>query len=76
MAATRRTTTTRSTVRETRATSRIADKDADDAEAPPAESKVGLAESMIMITTLLLLVALVLTDYALGKHFGEGLLFK
>ncbi|MFN0243432.1 MAG: hypothetical protein ACKVWV_11120 [Planctomycetota bacterium] len=75
MAATRRTTTTR-TARDTRATSRIADKEADDAEAAPAESKVGLAESMIMITTILLVAALVLTDYALGKHFGEGMLFK
>jgi len=75
MAATRRTTTTR-TVRETRATSRLADKETDDGDAAPAESKVGFAESVIMVTTILLLVAIVLTDYSLGKHFGTGVFFK
>jgi hypothetical protein len=75
MASTRRTTTTRTTARETRATSRIGD-DAVEGDVAPAKPGLGLAEAAVFATTALLLAAILLTDYQLGKYFGSGLFFK
>lgn len=75
MAASRRT-TTRTTTRETRATSRIGDDAAEAEEASPAKAGLGLTEAAVFVTTALLLAAIVLTDYQLGKYYGSGLFFK
>jgi hypothetical protein len=76
MASTRRTTTTRTTTRETRATSRIGDDAAEGQEIVEVKPGLGLAEAAVFATTALLLAAIVLTDMQLGKFFGSGLFFK
>ncbi len=70
----RRTATTR-TERESKVTSRITTTNAD---APPEETQGGLgyADAIVLITTVLLLAAFVMTDYLLGKQFGKGMFFK
>ena len=46
-------------------------------EAAVAEDKgLGLAEAVILSTTVLLLAAILLTDAYLGKRYGAGILFK
>jgi len=54
-------------------------------KAAPAAAEVEVVEEaggmtiddgIPMVTTLILLVAIVLTDYVLGTHYGEGLFFK
>jgi hypothetical protein len=69
----RRTATTR-TERESKVTSRITTT----TDAPPAETQGGLgyADAIVLITTVLLLAAFVMTDYLLGKQFGKGMFFK
>jgi hypothetical protein len=42
------------------------------AEAPPADPSVGLATAMIVLTTVILLVAIVTTWKILGTHYAEG----
>jgi hypothetical protein len=70
----RRTATTR-TQREVKVTSRMSSGTAD---AAPESDKPGLgyADSIVLVTTVLLLVAFVMTDYLLGHQFGKGLFFK
>lgn len=65
--------TTKTTTRETKVTSRKA------ADAPVVvDDAKGMTfnDGLVIVTTLLLLTAIVLTDYLLGKHFGSGLFFK
>jgi hypothetical protein len=71
----RRTATTRTT-REVKATSRMSPGTA--AEAAPESDKPGLgyADSIVLVTTILLLAAFVMTDYLLGHQFGKGMFFK
>jgi hypothetical protein len=75
MASTRRT-TTKTTTRETRATSRIGDDAGEGQEVAEPKPGLGLTEAMVFATTALLLGAIVLTDMQLGKFFGSGLFFK
>jgi hypothetical protein len=37
---------------------------------------LGLAEALILATTVLLVAAIVLTDAYLGKRYGSGIFFK
>lgn len=70
-----RTTTTVTQTRESRgATSRIADGGDQPAAAPKAG--MGLGDAMGIVSFLLLLTAIVLTDMMLGKQFGAGMFFK
>jgi len=69
-----RTTTTVTQTREPRATSRIADGGDQTAVAPKAG--MGLGDAMGIVSFLLLLTAIVLTDMLLGKHYGGGMFFK
>jgi hypothetical protein len=72
----RRTVTTTKTERESRVTSRKTTGDAD--TAAPAESGggFGYADAIVLITTVLLIAAFLMTDYLLGKQFGKGMFFK
>jgi hypothetical protein len=69
----RRTATTR-TERESKVTSRITTTD--DAPAEEKEGGLGYADAVVLVTTVLLLAAFVLTDYLIGKQFGKGMFFK
>lgn len=40
------------------------------------ERGLGIDEGLIILTTLCFLAAILVTDYALGTHYGEGLFFK
>lgn len=60
--------------RESRATSRMADGSDEAAEAPKAG--MGLGDAMGIVTFLLLISAIVLTDKLLGEHYGTGMFFK
>jgi hypothetical protein len=71
--AARRTTTARTTTRETKVTSRA--RPGGDVEVVERSEGWGLAEAMGIVTTILLLAAIVTTDYFLGKYFGKGLFF-
>lgn len=48
------------------------------AEVEVVEESAGLSidDGIPMVTTLVLLVAILVTDYVLGTHYGEGLFFK
>ncbi len=48
------------------------------AEVEVVEESSGMTidDGIPIITTLLLLVAILMTDYVLGTHYGEGLFFK
>ena len=62
--------------RETRVTSRKVegqDTPGDDGEPKPG---LGLADGICIVTTLVLLAAILMTDYLLGKHYGSGFFFK
>lgn len=37
---------------------------------------LGIDEGVIILTTLCFLAAVLITDYALGTYYGEGLFFK
>jgi hypothetical protein len=60
--------------REARATSRMAEGGDETAAAPKAG--MGLGDAMGIVSFLLLLAAIVLTDMLLGKHYGGGMFFK
>ncbi|MCY2961219.1 MAG: hypothetical protein NTY35_13745 [Planctomycetota bacterium] len=60
--------------REARATSRMAEGGDDAAAAPKAG--MGLGDAMGIVTFLLLIAAIVLTDSMLGKQYGGGMFFK
>ncbi len=69
-----RTTTTVTQTRDSRATSRIADGGDQPAAAPKAG--MGLGDAMGIVSFLLLLTAIVLTDMMLGKQYLGGVFFK
>lgn len=69
----RTTTTTTTTTRDSRATSRMADGSDQVAEPKPG---MGLGDAMGIVTFLLLIAALVLTDKILGEQYGAGMFFK
>jgi hypothetical protein len=71
MAAARR--TTARTTRETRVTSRVG-TDAG-AEVAPASTGLGLAETIGIVTAVLLLGAILAMDYAAGTLYGKGIFF-
>jgi hypothetical protein len=73
MAAARKTTTARTT-RETRVTSRAST--AQDATAAPTPSGIGLAEVVGIVTTLLLIAAILAIDYSNAKQLGAGIFFS
>ena len=64
----RRTTTTTTTESETPERGSVAVEDKD--------KGLGLAEAVILSTTVLLFAAILLTDAYLGKRYGAGILFK
>lgn len=72
--AARKTTTTRTT-RETRMTSRSAAAPAPEAVAGEKPSAIGFGESVGIVTTLLLVAAILMTDYMMAKSFGGGVFF-
>jgi hypothetical protein len=70
----RRTATTR-TERESKVTSRMTTTNSD-APSEEKEGGMGYADAVVLITTILLLAAFLMTDYLLGKQFGKGFFFK
>ena len=68
----RTTNTTRTTTRETRVTSRVGTE----AAAQAAPSGLGLTETVAIVTTIVMIAAILMTDYYLGKQLGTGLFFK
>lgn len=75
MAAARRTTPTR-TGRETRATSRLPDAGDENEVAAVEKPGLGFSDTLVFVTTALIVFAIVLTDYNLGKFFQAGVFFK
>jgi hypothetical protein len=72
----RRTQVTKSTRRETKARSKMpAATEAAEVEVVEEGRGLGLGDGMAIVTTLMLLVAIVMVDYLLGKHYGKGLFF-
>jgi hypothetical protein len=80
MAAARRPSVSQSSTRDRRggqAVSRtVGVAEEDDGEEPEPKPGFGLPDAMVFATTALLLAAIVVTDYWLGKQFGEGMFFK
>lgn len=73
----RRTATSYRRTTTTTTTTEGADAPARESAAVATEDKgLGLAEGLILATTVLLLVAIVLTDAYLGKRYGAGMFFK
>jgi hypothetical protein len=70
MAARKTATRTTRTTRETKTTRQPAVEPAVEEGPGP-----GLADGLVIVTTLLLVAAILLTDYLLGKHFGRGVFF-
>ena len=70
----RRTTTT--TTRTARTTTRTNEPADDAAEVVVTDSGLGLADGMIFVSTVLLIAAILLLDYHMGKHLGTGMFFK
>ncbi len=63
--------------RDTKARSRkAAPAPALEVEVVEEEKGLGIDEGLIILTTLVFLAAVLVTDYALGTHYGEGLFFK
>jgi hypothetical protein len=69
----RTTNTTRTTPRETRVTSRVGTEANGQAAAP---SGMGLTESVAIVTTIVMLAAILMCDYYLGHQFATGVFFK
>jgi len=67
------TTTTTPGARQTRATSRMVEGGE---EVVVVKQGMGLGDAMGIVTFLLLIAAIILTDYMLGKQYGSGLFFK
>lgn len=59
--------------REPRATSR---KGSDPAPAGAPSSSLGLAEAIAITSTVMLIAAILMTDYYLGHQLGSGVFFK
>ena len=72
--AARKTTTTRTT-RETRMTSRAGAAPAPDVVVVDKPSSVGFGEAIGIVTTLILIGAIVMTDYLMARSFGKGVFF-
>lgn len=63
--------------RDTKARSRkAAPAPALEVEVVEEERGLGIDEGLIILTTLIFLGAVLVTDYALGTHYGVGLFFK
>jgi hypothetical protein len=64
------------TVSKTRSVTRT--QAAPEAEVEVVEESKGMGweGGVAIITTILLLVAILMTDYDLGKHYGTGMFFK
>jgi hypothetical protein len=60
--------------RETRTTSRLAEGAAEGEEAP--KKGLGLPEAIGIVTFLMIVAAILLTDKLLGQDYGEGMFFK
>ncbi len=71
--AARRSSAGRATGRETRVTSRMAEGGGEDAAPAPG---MGMTETIGIVTAILLVVAILLTDYLLGKHYATGMFFN
>jgi hypothetical protein len=69
----RRTTTTTTRTARTTRTNEPAD---DAAPVVVTEGGLGLADGMIFVSTILLVVAILMLDYHMGKHLGTGMFFK
>lgn len=69
-----RTVVTQTTTRESRATSRMAD--GTEEVAVVVKPGMGLGDAMGIVTFLLLIAAIILTDKVLGEHYGTGMFFK
>lgn len=61
--------------RETRARSRKAAPATQDVEIVEDEKGLNLADGMTLATTILLVIACLMTDYLLGAHYDKGLFF-
>ena len=61
------------TARETKATSRVGDTP--EAEAPVEGKGMSFADTLILVTTLVMIAAFVLIDKFRGEAFNEGLFF-
>jgi hypothetical protein len=46
-----------------------------DAAAEADGKGLGYADAIILVTTVLLLAAVLMTDYMIGKQFGKGIFF-
>jgi|GEM_PF-4428039 len=68
-----RTVVTQTTTRESRATSRMADGTE---EVAVVKTGMGLGDAMGIVTFLLLIAAIILTDMVLGEQYGAGMFFK
>lgn len=62
--------------RSPRAKSRKAAAPAAEVEVVEESAGMTIDDGIPIITTLLLIVAIFMTDYVLGTHYGEGLFFK
>ncbi len=60
--------------RDPKATSRKGSEPADAGAA--AKSSLGLAEAVLITSTVMLIAAILMTDYYLGHHLGSGVFFK
>ena len=69
------TTTTTPGARQTRATSRTVVEGGEEAVVVVKQG-MGLGDAMGIVTFLLLVAAIILVDYMLGKQYGSGLFFK
>jgi hypothetical protein len=69
--ASRRTTTTR----ETKVTSRRATTP-EGTDAPAAKGGMTMVDAVVIITALLTLAAILVTDYHMGQNLGSGVFFK
>ena len=67
------------TTRTTQTSRRVAaapDVEVVDEDAEEAKPRSGLPDALVFATTLMLLLAIVITDYWLGKQLGSGVFFK
>jgi len=67
---------TKARSRKTAAPDRAVPGAAGEAEVVEEEKGMGVGDGMVLATTILLVVACLMTDYLLGAHYGEGLFFK
>ena len=63
----------KTTTRETKVTSRKVETK-NDGSAP--KGGMTFVDALAIVTTLVMIAAILTTDYMLGKHFGTGVFFK